>query len=573
MTKPEGILNYADIVNSLTQISDKIENLHECSSRDFNHLSISFKKYFKKSKDLSEKANLVLSNVSIGEQNKIINELNTAYKEIYALQKIINKNQINYNDYFASCNLSYNELYYLSKNFEQNLLSLDLIMTNFKLSANYSKSKELQGMQTEINLYTKYILKNLSDLFDEIGFFTSTYEESNATLSANKNVIDSDLTLIVDQIYSTIIFYSDKQKESSLILPKITESTKNCSADIEGIIKYLQYHDIIKQKMEHIHKAQEKLLNELNDQTGENETITSVSLLNKVGNIASLQSAQLLRANKEYQDAINHITKKLNNISDYGLQIFNYCKDFTNFNEQEEASIFKEFITKLVFVNEGFQTLTHKIEESADLIDVTKKQLEKVSSMIENTLMLFVHLRTSMKSFMELIGKETFELSFIDKYSEHFETLKNDYLGFGFFTEKFNKFDFEVADKQQHINENVNVLYNIQQLVLIFQEEQNNIDSLLTELFELSNDLSGGVRESVKKVEYYDCFDKTVKEIIEILNLIKGDAEFDKNDIENLRQNYTVKSEHEVHEHVLNKEEVEKDPDNDEEEENDVEFF
>lgn len=579
MTKDFENISYAKIIEYLNEISTKINSLHECSTKDFSQLSASFKDYFKKSNELSGKANEIINKIHLEDQSNSFKKLDQLYKELFKTQKTISSDISNVNEFMEKSNSAYNKLYYKIKNYEQNLLALKLIFTNVKISLSEDRDKELLNIEKEIYSSSKNVIEQLSSIISEFEIFEGDYKSNSSLLEKNKKFINKNLNTIVDQLYSAIIFYSDKQEESIEILPKISAKTKICSKDLEEIIKYLQFHDIIRQKMEHIHDAQQKLIDEIN--TADEKDIAEkekAEILQMISNIANLQSAQLLRANKEYQAAINHIVNKLQNISLVGTEIYDLCKNFANYDESNKDTIYKEFGDRLSNVSEYFMQVNDKMNEVHLIVDNYSKRSKKINDTLELAFGYTTKNESYIKDYIKSNNKSNDSLKLNAKLEEHLEILRNNKKEI---TEIFNNFIehgkvLNIDSVKVNYNSNTELLSNISTLIKLFEQKQSEIDGLLFNLNNLSLQLSGGIGESIKKVGYYDCFDSTVSEIILLLNNIRFSTELkveDEAELERLKEHYTVESEHMVHELLLQSEAIDNLDEEEDEEENEVEFF
>ena len=215
------------------------------------------------------------------------------------------------------------------KNLSQDLMTLKFLLAN--LNINNTTLKAVFGNnfdqltaeynrvinEFKINCYQNEL--NLSNLKDQVKKTLNTFESIS-----EKNI--QDLDLIINHIHYGIILFAEKHEEISRQIPELTGKTKNTYKSIANIITNLQYHDIIRQKMEHVQKTQKNVLNELKYATDGNGL---EEFLVKTRDIANLQSAQLIHANKEYQQAIEIITEKFIAIGDDMATISGLCKDIS----------------------------------------------------------------------------------------------------------------------------------------------------------------------------------------------------------------------------------------------------
>ena len=163
-----------------------------------------------------------------------------------------------------------------------------------------------------------------------------TIDSSISRLDKYYSQLNQQINLILDQVHTAIVLFADKQQEVSRRLPSLKTLTEQISESIANIITNLQYHDIIRQKIEHVQTSHRTLLQNLSDFDINNES-QHLDYLSKIRDLANIQAALLVRANKEYQRAIELITEKFRAISDDMSNISNLCKDLTQsqFNQED----------------------------------------------------------------------------------------------------------------------------------------------------------------------------------------------------------------------------------------------
>jgi len=573
---------YSNITENLALISDKIDLLHECSTKDFSRLSISFKSFFKQANELSKSANELIGKIQNEESKETFKHLNDLYKKFFAFQISIDRSLEGYMDYFNQSNLKFNQFYYLLRNFEQNLLSYNLLIKNLKLSSVKKAESNTEQIESDLQAVIKYLVKSMNTLLQNINTLAEEYKSVRKVVESSKSSISDSLNDIINKLYSSIIYYSDKQKEAVETLPVISENTSACSNDLQDVITYLQFHDIIRQKMEHIHEAQMKLLHELGVEENEELSELNADVLTKISNVATLQSVQLLKANKEYQGAISHIISKLQNISETGLNIFNLCKSFAYNSEVDNNSIFDEFGKRLKSVSEEFKRVDKKL---VDTLEVVQSVVDKSEVLVDDIELLgkgFLNFGKLVNEEMVFYKNSKESEAIVLKIKELVGTLKNNkselvssFESFYFSTQKLT-----INSYQKEIDSNIDVIHNLSTLIAVFDNEQKTLENLMSDLNELSVQLSGGMGNPVRDVEYYDCFDSMVGQVMELLDSIKFYTKVrvdDERGLEEIKKGYTVKSEHDVHELIVNteltQEQLEKIVNKESEESDDVEFF
>ncbi len=118
---------------------------------------------------------------------------------------------------------------------------------------------------------------------------------------------------------------------------------------------------------------------------------------------------------------------------------------------------------------------------------------------------------------------------------------------------------------------------SIYSIVKVLNEDNSEVKEILDENKELGNQLAMSIQASIEKVKYYDFFEQVIEEIIIELNniylTIKSDSDSLKldDDLESIKERYTMESQRDIHDKILNEDDEKDKQDNEDEE--DIEFF
>ena len=168
----------------------------------------------------------------------------------------------------------------------------------------------------------------------------------------------------------------DTQLEVSRRLPSLKTLTDQISESIANIITNLQYHDIIRQKIEHVQSSHRGLLQNLTDFDPSNEA-QHIDYLSRIRDLANIQAALLVRANKEYQRAIELITEKFRSISEDMANISMLCTELTQAQFNQDEIHFSDLCQKLDSILEPLKSVPvielSLINELKEITDYTTK--------------------------------------------------------------------------------------------------------------------------------------------------------------------------------------------------------
>jgi hypothetical protein len=555
-----------EFIEIFVGIDEQIIQLHQCSSDDFLGLNSDFKQYYRQSKFISENASQIFNELTKSESLELIKSLEKLYKDLKQIQIEFSGLLNNSISSLSIIIELIDSLFLPVKNLNQDLLTLKVLIANLKISnsaVSTDKSKSIDS-----------VLSNFNEIINEFKV-CSFQNESNLNLLKEKvrkalkefefirerNL--NDLEVILNNIHFGIIFFAEKHEEVSRQIPQLTLQTESSSKSIAEIITNLQYHDIIRQKMEHVHTTHKKLLNEL--ELSANTDGDKNDLLVRVRDIANLQSAQLVYANKEYQKAIEVITEKFIAIGVDMTTIALMCKDINSSQQNSDELHLQLLLEKL---NDSTPVLDRFLlagENFTSHIDILNSQVTIATASTSKFNLSLNNLKNvtgnmisefASNSIDDDITKTLFQIQSLYNDVEKFENVIQ--VAFKQIENTGNKLLPDIghylkkAKGDGLFGQASQLLSNITGHL---NEKNKRIKDLLDDNLKTSKAVSHDVRESVSKVRYYDFFEKVIVNIIGEFNhihqLLKNEEGLESaNELDNLKGIYTMASEHIIHDKV-----------------------
>ena len=580
-----------EIINILVDIDNKIKSLHTFSSKDFMYFNKLLKQYYSHIKDIST-ANNIISVFISKNLPTIKEEVNTKNQQQINLLNNINKNQEKIIGLLMHIYSSFDMLVVPGNNFKQNLITLKYIMTNLKLHLNYVNLIDNEKLKKNIavikniveTIYTQIdkiktdtndILKDILFLKDEICI---NKQRKNLQLKDELTNITYKLNKLILDDFVNKNFVND-----------MNSSTQKCFAYMGEVITNIQYHDIIRQKMEHVQSSQSFLKKELSiiakDKYANNND--RLNLIIKIPDITDIQVAQLLYTNKDYQISIEKITNQLIEVSNE-MKFLNSI--YLGINENT-INFKEELITKIETLQTDLTSYYNKLTTCYDTAYVKSIELkEKYYNLKKEYNTLFSsekELRKEVKNF-ELLLKENsgkiFEKELLNRLKYLFYNIQTNSNSIktrlNSITNDINTLT-HTSDKFK-TEKIININHNALKTLL---DKIDEIKNKSQEYSKLSRTISSDITQSLKRIEYYTYFKETVEDIEQLLNKINSLINYDalreilvenKEYLEKIETFYTMKSEREIHNKVLgldNNNSEEKDSHYDNLNDNDIELF
>ena len=571
----KNTLSVKDISSIFFRIDEQIIELHNCSSEDFLGLNADFKKYYKQSKTISENASEIFRVLTEGISGDLLKELKNLYEDLknaqvqFIAQLDSSLTRIKEILYFLD------QLFLPVKNLNQDLMTLKFLLTNLKLSQSNPNSKKASALENE--------LRNLSNIIDNLktcclgndkNILVIRDEIQKSTLAVESILkrTQTDLDSILNNIHYGIIFFAEKYEETNRQIPELKQKTERSSQSIADIITNLQFHDIIRQKIEHIQVTHKEILGEL-ERFGEtidrDDKENQNKLFLKVRDISGLQAAILVKANKEYQLAIEKITDEFQAIGNDMTSIYILCQRISKNSETSEELHLSEMLQKLKDSAIILNSFIDAGQEYSVIVEKVGVSINKTMKGIDNLGVYKTQLKQAATLVIDYFNQNKSEETGSNELLNQFISVNDDIQKFEeVISSNFKsviKYEKELLDEASHFNKKIGNHKNFSQasesmnlLMNQLKERSDRIQYLLNENLEETNKISSGVKESITKIRYYDLFETTIVDIILELNRIykkinveiHDDSEKEEN-LKKVKSLYTMESEHQIHEKVV----------------------
>lgn len=550
-----------EISEQFALIDSLIVEILNCAAEDFLGLNERFKEAYLKSTTISANAEKVFTVYASSYTSESVLNLKLLFKRFSQAKKEINK-------YADAIVKSIDEVYDIldtidlhSKNINQNLLTLKFLLANLKITGIEPQSVEATVEKDELfiefnRLVNKSKLTEL-ELAKSLHGNMKLLREGVDRVKKNMRNANQQIGIAIDIINESIQIFSEKQQDLSLNIPKLQEHNSKLRDSIDSIITNLQYHDIIRQKIEHVQVSHKEILKNLSSE----DEIEQNNYLNQIAELVNIQSALLVRANKEYQRAIEQIIDKFKIIGSIAQNILNQSRDLKRIQESDS--------------DQPFTTVAHKLTNTTLPVSKFLSLLARVNNLlhsIRHNVSLMVETSAvddETDRFGELLLKRIKqpELMLQSNLIQQIETVTFDII-----TSRnqigtlYMRLESKISDIERLsdlISENTksqeweSIPTTLKEIASILLECDEKVSTLLKEKLEAGNELGYIIQKAVSQVKYYEVFELKILEVIKLLNHIystligKDESQFDRDDLEFMRKIYTMESEHRIHNMVI----------------------
>lgn len=554
----------SEIIDILNEINEDIIHLHRYAAEDFTLMRSVFRENNYKAEKLEQSTKKAFDLIGSSKNSEMLVQKMDEYLSVVHECNVFMISKIESLTRFADEMQSHFEQMLIPvKNLNQRIVSLKLVLVNIKFP---SCSPQSKTEQNDPDLICNKIRSLIISLNEEIESTENLLESLKNSIGLIKKPHMEQLSEFLDQINRCKDQYVKKHNEALLQIPELSAKIIDNIGNSHKIIIELQYHDIIRQKIEHVQESHNQIIQQLtqyqNNSKAEedNELIT---YLIHVGEIVRIQASQLLQANKEYESAIDTISEELLSFSDNMTGITNLCKKLSITDTSSSGCGIQKTI------NENARLRVKMFESNQHLDEIYFTIKNEITSMLQcftginawidrlNSSLISgsngwpekeEHGKISDKQIRELSEDLTSTAGFLsdlfDKISEtsqkhYVELTRND---------TRNELDLTVEKMKEH--------------ELKFLPELNQTNETISAVFDENGKFTGNLADdilaAIRSIKYYDYFDKLADKIIQKLSYISEkyytcNSVNDKHVFEYYKQKYTMNSERKIHDNVLAK--------------------
>lgn len=557
-----SIISKGELISALMDIDEKINNLYVRSNSDFMQLNEYLKEYHRKTKIISENAFRITEKISGGSDMELIRELGNIHNKTALYNVSINDEHSHKLRIFNEISNKTNQLYIVLRNLRQDFITLRFLSSNYSLLSTYNETS-LKG-EPGLEVWNS-ALETLQQSMISLNKQVQTLREITSIVINNvKKKAENSRELfrgLSEETIKIIDTINRKNQESRIQFPDLKEKTIETSKSISDIITHLQYQDIIRQKIEHIQKSHHGIIEDLSN-TGQAPTMNcSMEDYIKISDIIDLQSAQLILVCKEYQNAINVITRNFQKIARDMSRVSEISDNLSFDNSQSDITLLRQIsarldddIIQLDLSNENMLS-QECLEIGKNIKNIIEKLEDDIKPHLESfagekriiNILRFNGIGSGVFTQMIALNRDI-ELKLLD-IQESITELKN-------LVDDFVLSDHKEPEDDSIEIERLHIMVRISRILDLLDRDNEELDKFLIQNRELNSDILEKIETVVDKSDYSEYFENTVGNIISKLSVINDrikpayqeDQHASKaENLEEIKTSYTMESERIVH--------------------------
>lgn len=186
------------------------------------------------------------------------------------------------------------------------------------------------------------------------------------------------------QSLATLTSINDRCSSTAVV---ISSASTEVSQNISEVVTSMQFHDIVRQQIEHVQEVLEELCGRLKGQETPEGGAEARALICETGDLCELQAAQLRHASEELVAAVESIVENLRGIAHKEAHVSDETRGMAGVADQAGSSFFSEMETDFSVVTEVLAdsaVANRNLSEAMHTVAGTVGEIVKFVGDIEN---------------------------------------------------------------------------------------------------------------------------------------------------------------------------------------------
>ncbi len=549
--------SYLDIISNIV---NKLKFVNKDTEKVFLEIGDNLQNYSSQSKKISDTANNTALNISenvleygFNNLTKIIGDLNHYFQKSISNIKNDKNELLNILGFIE--NIS-NEIL----NFKKIVKHLRVlgISTKIEIARLGTDDKGFSSLVQNVDRLSEVIEQKAGNISKQSNYLINEISKTNYDLDNLYSEQDRLSKNVLDSAASSLDDFRLQYNNNKEFIERTFAKTKSITQSIADVVVAVQFHDITRQQIEHIEEAFVHLADRIERET-DNEQLNE-----NIYDICEIQAEQLNHSADKFGEAVQDIIEKLNYIA----------QDFNEINNESE----KLYLTS----HNGGKTQ----------LETVCIKLMGISEALSKNSLIEEHLNKSINTAVDIVEELAHYVQEIEDIGDEIEIIAlnaivkaahvgNEGSALGILAESIQKLSLEAKEQTSSITiklESVNSIaqglrlslnsVTIKDELITENELKNVIDKILKNESEAKNQflyLNQNILEIKKGISYFtskinihnkflDSVFGIVTDINKILNYIhpqiKPRSQRQNQDM--LYKNYTMKSERDIHDKVIN---------------------
>ena len=567
--------SYRAWIDDLQEMRKDIIELNRSSEKDFLSIGENLQDFYIRAREIS-KVSTSATGLIVGEKiSNAINGLNDILAQLDDYQKesedVSEKvNGILLEDILNIIGSIYEPLLVFKK-IVKNLRVIG-ILTRVESSRLSHNRNEFNSLVDDVNKLAQVIESKSENTLSQSEILEELIKTTLVQVTGIRKEQQKKTRMILNDTQSNLEALKEKHRLSSEASKDISTCSDKISKSIGEVVSSMQFHDITRQKIEHVEEAFEevchKLTEDLENEQGANDPQQRVSSMRS---ILRLQLGQLISARSEIKEAISNIEDNLKRVAGNASEMSEEIKKVAGSTEKDGSSSLSDIesgiatVTSSLFENieagKEFSGAIGTVADTVDKMSVFLSDIQEIGTEIE-----LVALNAGIKAFRT--GEEGAALTVLAESIQRLSSDARQRTNIVFdilkqITASAEDLKKGLGCEGDEDNQKIeNMANDLETMVRSLNKVSSEVVSLLTGMNEDVEGLAVNIDEAVSGITVHKFFENVLNKVISRLEELVSDSERiapvvseeeENSVLGKLENNYTMDSERAVHDSFVKK--------------------
>lgn len=338
-----------DVMSSLGEIEDELQSLSRCTEDEFLAIGESLQGFHRRAGEISGMASSVGEFLSGDGIRGAMEELRSVFERMEQVKGESERNIHTLMQITKTLGHLKNHLDGFTKIVRMlNVLCNSTRIENARL---VGQDVGFEALADDVRKLAFMIEAKCGELSERSSSLEAVIRQTLSSLSAIKSMQHSQARVVQENARESLESLTERYEKSSVGAGNISRKYDDISKNIGEIVTSMQFHDITRQRIEHVTQAVASLQNEDMSSKGRNmpkangwrSMLTPRRKVPAVaGDVCNLQAVQLQQAGGELVSAVNRISRGLSGIAAYILEISEEARGMVGVDGKADQSFFTE---------------------------------------------------------------------------------------------------------------------------------------------------------------------------------------------------------------------------------------
>jgi hypothetical protein len=386
--------SFEEWLHALEQVRASLCGLNTATEKAFLDVGEKLQDFYRQSKEISELFSSIAGLLSGEEVTGVIDRLDEMARWIKTVEEESRQSTEGLRLILETLQAIQNQVFEF-KRFVKTLHILG-ISTKIETARLHHDDVGFYDLVQEIKRLTLEIQSKSEDILNHSDSLARLIRKTLSEVAGLESRRHGHARALLEKTMDHISSLTDRYKRSSVTAAQSSRRYEEISKSIGEVVSSIQFHDITRQKIEHVSETIEQLADRIEAASlrrGRSRSDEASSVLASAGKVCELQTIQLSHAKEEFVEAVNRIIRSLQRISGEASSMVDENREMSGTADQASHSFFsgierglgsvQSILSEYALTTRTLSFAIHQIVSTTGELAAFVKDIERIGIYIE----------------------------------------------------------------------------------------------------------------------------------------------------------------------------------------------